>query len=317
MTKNRFKNLLKILVLVFLISNLTACNLASKDSEKVESKDKMIGVFVTEEAINFEAFNNSEEIEINDLSELDKFRRLYVTKSLDKDYDNEYPKYNYDFKGIKGAYMFIAKEAHLDEHGEKVFCDYCEQDGIADAYFQVKDKDSIDLKGTLYLNINSDYHNFCINGNPMYQDSEGNIYISSGNAMVFSSEHYSDGYSSGSISRNEKYEVNNMGEKTTSSQDIKVDFVFKNPCQSFKILEMDDNNQIIKTNEFEITKTPEIFKVSEDTTYLIIEESSLNHDNEIEVKRALLNKKDEDFKLYTADKEDSFCEELIVYLEWE
>ncbi len=316
-SNNNVKNLIKILLLVLLTFNLTACTLANKDSAKVQSKDRLIGVFVTEERIDFKKINGNEKESFSSLDELEEKRRLYVEKTLDKVDEDEWREYKYNFKGLDGSYMFVDHEEYTDEEGESYSANHFKQDKMSDTIFNAKDNNSIVLKSTLYLNTNSENKLFSFSGNPMYQDSEGNIYISSANSIAFDNDHFESDEQTAAITRSEKQEINNMGKKSTSTQDIKVQFVFKNPCQSFKVLEMDDKNQIIKINEFDIASTPENFKVPKDTAYLILEESSLNRDNKIQVKRTLLTKKDENFTLYTASKEDSICKELFVNLKWE
>ncbi len=245
----------KIIIIGFTVC-LTSCSLASSESDFVDGPTKLIGVFVTREALPF------------DLME--------ATISVDEETEEE----RYDFDGIEGVGCAVnipdASESALLEsegsgkHNAVYTWSYPEHVTSLSLYVEVLGINSGNyyVEATLIQAIQKEETSYVIWVNPMYQRADGSVYITAETGIGTDS---SVGEGSGVSQINEEtIESIEIGETITSTVRITTSLSLMYLPISTTISELDEHYNVISSQTFDPDTMEELFP-SEECAYYFVE----------------------------------------------
>ena len=109
--------------------------------------------------------------------------------------------------------------------------------------------------------------------NPVYQDSEGRVYLTAGPGI---SSEIVDG-SSMSQAMSSEYTISSEGETQTYSMRVEVTFMGAELPRSYRVLHMSKDSELLRAEDYTPETLPEELRPCEGAEYLIIE--TLNQDN--------------------------------------
>lgn len=263
--------LLIIIILLGLLP-LSGCRLAKEGAGKIrqEDHDQLIGVFITTEHLDLfdmEAYlndninsimsgssDNSQHTVPENVSQ-EYNRRIYADINVNGSGDAR----DYSFDGLDGILM-IMPTIYAD-HPEDTYTTSTSSEEISDISAVFGDHKK--LEGTIY--VPSQMH-AAFFFNPVYQTSEGAIYIIEGDGISgdLSNE------SAFSKSIKEEYTSTQNEETKTVSMEVSVSIQGKQGFESYDILQMNHNNQCIKTETFTADCIPDTIQAEHNTEYIIV-----------------------------------------------
>ncbi len=310
------KNIVKLLVLLLIVSTtLSGCKLAKEETDLISSQDKLVGIYI------------STDKSLNDLIEKEKDKKIYAIK--EKDENPDFPRYKYSFDSIEimdGDYIFLSKQKIDDA---RYFLTYTKRGANIRTTEKSTDENikQTKIEADFFVNANIDEDGFLIASHKIYQDDNGDIYISDRNGSFIhcSSENYDGDDDSWLVVGFEPIEdrtINNLGEKTIEKSEVKVNIMMTYPCQNYKIIEMNDNNEILSSRSFKTEKESQEIKISKDTDYVILEKEIIDKNKKSVFKRSIINKNKDEFKeptiIYSAkDNEQVFCDTHKITFVWQ
>jgi hypothetical protein len=259
--KNKSKLLAVILVLTFLISLMSGCRLAIKDSKEsmlTNSHDKLCGAFVTlGSSDNYDSNGKHEGIVNEDGSS--------------------------QFSGLKGYY--IGQNHITAPNGEDSICmvaDKVLQDVKYDVFIDNNMKTN-SFEATLYLNQT---FNKAFNLYMVYQTPDKSYYcVKTTPGMQMENNNLSKS-AQGSLSFKSQTDTTINKRKTGSKSEFKVNFKFTDETERAVIKEMNSKDQLIKTSELN-KDAPEVFITQSNTSYVIVEETVKNSHGDHQIKRSI------------------------------
>lgn len=288
--KNK-KFLVGMLSLVMMLS-LSGCTLAVEGAGGEEqSKDRMIGAFITTEsliAFDMDAYleENIEDIikgeDVKPEATMPSEERIYAT--IDKHDSTEPSDWEISFGDIEGINFF---DAMWEGEGNVPFKVLTYAAEICDAtthYMSTDDSDGIELSGTIYILPKADEMGDIYYINPVYQTEDGEIYTIPG-----------DGNSVNGLAQGADLTIT-LSEETTTTKDGEteaytggVKVCFKSAYEPTEILvhQMDANNQVVKTDKYAPGKLPEKMTAEKETAYIIVETQQKNPENAHECLREI------------------------------
>jgi hypothetical protein len=304
-------------VALALMLTLYGCQLARPDGLNTQNGDRLIGVFITREYldlfdVNCWADDNTSSLingGIVDVQNDPRYQgRVYATlNTADQADHNEYV-----FEDIEGIPFFYAEYKPGDEVSES-YRGISASAAIGDAHISVTDFNREEIEGTLYPAPRKGGR--CVYANPVYQDSEGRVYLMSGEGCSFA-----EGSNiRGSIAMEEKYTVTDNSEKTEKSFKVTVYSEERYPAESVNIIQMNAKNKLISQQRYTLDTLPESVSFGAATKFVLIETYTLSPDGEA-LKREIFSRDDESceeyFSYYKA-RSDGFLEKLEIELLWD
>lgn len=260
---------IKVLALLLALCLLSGCSLARPEAEEGNGlgQDRMIGVFITREYLDLFDFESYLEDNLNTVmngggeispEDMEKYgSRLYAEKSDE----------GYDF-GIEGMGAFCVQG---EQDGVPYSASYNIGPMSLNLHSTVTDEGTEwDYSATVYVHCGGLEAFYT---NPVYQDSEGRVYLTAG--MGISSE-IVDG-SSMSQTMNSEYTISSEGETQTYSMRVEVTFMGAELPKSYRVLHMSKDSELLQTEDYTPETLPEELLPCEGAEYLIIE--TLNQDN--------------------------------------
>ncbi|MCH4889934.1 hypothetical protein EZV73_20305 [Acidaminobacter sp. JC074] len=262
----------KIIILVMCLS-LIGCQLAKEDGAKVQSKDELMGVYITFDYVDL--FDMEKYLEENAskivagkdiIIEDDQRNRLYATY-------NEDLVDKYDF-GIEG--VLFANLSYTDEYGEvyKV-----SGDGYIHEVHIGSSNTSESIEGTLYLKSGGTRS---IYTNPVYQTEDGQVYMLTGTGISAS-----EGSFGQTISESTTETID--GITSEKSFEVKVNVELIEPADAYVFKQFNEDDEMIKVEDIDLNNIPKSVQRDGDTAYMILEYC---HDGQV-VDRTLIS--DEDY----------------------
>ncbi len=266
----------RICVLIMILALvLCGCQLAKPEAGTQKEKDMLVGVFITEEHLdlfNMEAYLQNSlgalsggTVSIEDSAQYSN--RIWGELTEEND---GYSSYRFgDLEGSLLASIRIVPDGIMEnaywrsEAGEGL-CD------VSFGHFSVDDGSRQELSGTVYF---SDTHpDPCLFFNPVYQTPEGDVYLLSGQGTSFGS-----GFGgSATHSLKEENKWTESGEETVFSTEITVTMECVYPARNLVILQMDEDNQILRRREIDPAEAMEELKPEPGCAYILVEEHTAN-----------------------------------------
>ena len=291
--------------------------LARQTEQGTAETDRLIGVLITEDSI--ESFDMETYLQ-NNLSELVNQKeismpeipadaqRLYATNTL-KDVNS----LDFSFEGIKGIRFF---SCYIDPEGNgDGYWTSGADEGCSDSHWGFKEtEDSSRIEGecTIFSTMSSHEKMFFVN--PMYQTTDGRIYVIPGGGEVFSRDIAF--YTTSSRTLNEKRTMTINGETKTFEAEIKINFSFINPPSSVTLLQYDEENLVIAEQIIKADSIPEEIIPLKNAQYLIIESVVSTPDGTETTERQLLQRKDNYAKVFSV-REDDIIVQHSIELKWQ
>lgn len=311
--------------MALMIFTLTGCQLAREDGVIQEGKDRLIGAFVSYDYIdlfdfenymqdNFDASNGEIIIE----GDTTKYNgRLYATileeevKSVNGDF---YTIQKYVFKGVEG--VGLASPVLPDPLRENdTYRGMITDSGFTDLDTMIKvmdEEEGIELEGTIYVPSETLSNSICIN--PIYQSTDGKVYLVSGSGFSSTSNVDMEGETYSQTIKDSTTVTNNNKTKINSSS-IKVTVKTMYPVDSVSYIQMNDNNQMVKEDTWKPEEVPEGLTVEDGTDYIIVETIKIKPNQEKNVERTIYTKKDQNIE-YFASLNDKLFEKLYTEITW-
>lgn len=318
-----------VLVAALLLGSTGVVSLAreeeSVDAAAQQEKDRLIGIFVTTDHLDlfdFEGYLNDnldQVLEGGEISVVDSAEyngRLYATLVEETLTDAESGRTStsekFVFEGVEG---FLYYEAKVEKENETYYTSSGDE-AISDGHLGITVNDageSIDMKGTIYMS------NLAMDGkalyfNPVYQTAEGDVYTIAGHGYSYSGVIGEGGI--GTVTLEEKNSYTIDGETTEVGTTIEMSYAFMYPPVKIIVTQMDGENQIVESQEYEPGKVPEKLAAANDTEYFIVETVKQDQKGEEICEREMYQKEDDSLETFFC-REDGICVEKWTSLEWE
>lgn len=288
----------------------------SMETDPMET-DHLIGVLITEDSIvsfdvesylenHISELVNGEEIDMPEISANNQ--RIYATNTLNDDNS-----YEFRFEGIKGI-RFCSCYIDPEENGKGYWRSWAEE-GCGNSHWKLNEtEDTIRIEGecTVFSKISSYERIFFMN--PIYQTSDGRIYVIPGRGEAFSRDIAY--YTASSSTLNEKKTMTINGETKTFEAEIKVNFSFLDPPTSVTLLQYDEENLVIAKQIINADSIPDEIIPLNNTRYLIIESEVSSPDGTKTTERQLIQRKDNHGEIFSV-REDEICVQHLVEIAWQ
>jgi len=320
------KRIFLIFLTVMILISVSGCQLAIDDKGEVQSRDRLIGVFITDEYLDLfdtEKFfsDNADKLFQGGLNELNmdtsKYqRRLYaalVSKSLTNPDGEAYTVKEYVFEGVEGI-SFFAAQVPADENGDS-YINTCSGSAVTDSHmsvFQLDDGESFAIEGTIY--ITPDTADTIYHFNPVYQSSDGSVYAISGLSAMLG--HLGTAGATFSKTLDETVSVTENGKSKTVSSSVKVTMTVMLPPNKITVLQMDKDSSIISRTDYLPGKLPDTMIPSARTEYIIVESHSTDADGKAVVSRSVYDKDDNHLKTFYSPG-NGICIQQWTNLDWD
>ena len=306
------KSLWKYIMLTFaavgILLNMAGCgSLANPelDYAALEERDRLVGVYVTEEHLDLfdmESYLNDhmgDLISGGDITVSNGESHAYMNRVYAQVTEGEDGCYDYSFPEIEGMLLMVCEEDR--DYGK---CTVISGD---DAFSDVVSAagDHMVLEGTIY--VAGEHVMFFMN--PVYQTADGEIYLTAGTGL---SGDMPDG---ASMSQSMKEEWTETADKETveKSSEITVTIAGKKPSEYFSIAWLDSENQLLEQKEYSASDAePSVIPYVDGAAYMICTSWS-GADPDRAVLRQIVNagEPEEHFQIYI-DGGDGivYCREL-------
>ena len=321
------KAFLSIVILCIVISVLSGCQLKKpEDKNNSTAGDKLIGTIITTESLNsfdidaylndnIENIINNEENVVNEEDALKYNKKIYaqhVTLTDTNDNGEKITHKEYTFDGINGMWFFDAK-IPATETEESYTC-LCTGGGLSNIHSNVHHTDTgvseIELTADLYYSYEKWGTVFYMN--PVYQESDGDIYCVEGSGYSVAGDKGSiDGNANGSQNISDKLTFTENGEETVYQSTITINYIPVYIPEKVSFIFMNENNTSISDFSYSPESVPEEINVPDGTEYIILLQKS--HEGSIP---DVIGKNCENAE-YIAEDRDGFCSIHSIYLIWQ
>lgn len=325
----KFKAAVSIIVVGMLLLSLCGCQLKKPESEIQSTEgDRLIGTVITTESLNtfdFESYikdNMGDVVDsVNDgeFLKVDGERSTYENKIYarkvsvtDTGEDGTEIKHEeYVFDEVEGFWIFDAQIPETET--ENSYTCLCSEGGLSDVHSKIASNDSgvtsLELTASLYYSYEMWGTVFYMN--PVYQESDGDIYVVEGFGYAVSGDKGSiDGDSSGSQSISDKVTVNENGEETTTESTVTINFVPVYVPEEISFIFMNDDNEAVDEKSFVPEKVPESIDVPKGTQYIITLQKSEEGSQADVVGKGYYSAE------YIMEEKDGICTKASVSLIW-
>lgn len=250
---------------------LSGCSLALNTDEDGTTKDQLVGMYITFSNGTDDIWDTEEmgmEPIHTAMSDGKKLAAQQVRQEIEL-YDGILTTQNpYLFPGDYGIVCMTFYEKATEENGgfwnnvtDAEFADNTKRIGT------VNDSTHINLESTIYVSDALETHDLYLYMNPVYQTPEGEVYALGTTPVGW------DGVSMYDCSKTISQEINGTLPDGMKAGGGSVTLTVKKAVlpECYVILEMDDNNQIIKTTEYAPADIPEEYVPTAGAAYLILE----------------------------------------------
>lgn len=261
---------------------LTGCQLAKEkptdntiDGEIYE--DALIGALVTKD---------NEEVAFNE--------KIYA--SLDS-------KENITFNGFDGPMFLNVDKGVVDGHVIDPISIYSGPFEVNDNQMKITDTtEEIIFEGLVSFVYDNSNVLFCVN--PIYQTSEGKIYLTKGTSLSSNAGDFSQSISS------ERKITDSSGNEKVKSIDIKFNFKEMEAVDKYVLVQMDENHQVIQKEELIADTSNLEFTPHQQTSYIVVEKYIDN-----EVLYDFYDCEDEYIKVYGLEY-NGICNPISIKINW-
>lgn len=279
--KKIYHFILTAVLISAIILPLDGCTLAKKDAGE-DSKDTLIGVFITEEYL--------------DLFGTDAYlygqyaNPLYAT--VNRHGNDELSDWEISFENIRGL-NFLAP-VWTTKDGESYRAAQ-QSDGICETHTDINssdDKEELRLSATVYSIPKAAGKELTYFANPVYQTADGKIYtvpasgISTGTAD-------SEGVRL-STSFSDQTETKDKWRVKTESTTVDIQFSVMYEPVRITLFQMGADNRILKQESHLPGKLPETLHVGKDAAYILVETEKKKPDGSFHIERNIYEHSDND-----------------------
>lgn len=238
--------------------------------------------------------------------------------------EDEHGGLKYVFEGIEGIPMFTALI-----HGNDTHEDYwasCYDNALLDVNTTVGGTDSgssvqIDATLSLYLNpeFYDEYGQCILYLNPVYQNSEGEVYMLPGSGYGLGGWNEDDGKvimsvgNLGTLTISGSTTMKNGQKEEHWSGEFSVTVMGVGDIKRYVLKEMDTTDRLIVSTEITKGSIPETLTLNDKTAYAILEEYSAGKDGGTHINRSLVDMSAEFFAVRFPD-EKGFARQTLVTL---
>lgn len=294
---------------VLLLFPLGGCQLALKDGQTIQNKDRLIGIFVTSQSLHVTDWQDDSGVNQS---------RLYAqltTKELIGEAGEKVEMQEYEFTDVEGIPYFAANMPEtVDQEG---FISSSSDEAISDGHMSLHlgdDGDRTELKGTIYLSPQSAYQTQFVN--PVYQSNDGRVYVmtGTGGGHVIRGD---DGERAAlTQSLTETTAATENGNTKTKEIAIHISFSTIWSPRHIVVLQMDDNSNVVDRAEYIAGDMPASITLQQGVQYIVVETHKNDNDGKEFVSRALFAREDETLDTFFC-REDSICVKKWTALIWE
>lgn len=291
--KNKRRLTTAIFMTIALILQLSGCQLAKEEgaAEYTQTRDRLIGVYITTEPLDLfdmeRYLNDHADQRLNDsplVAEPDitgqYSRRIYATSQIENGHEI------YAFENLEG-FMFIQPTEY--ENGSEISI-MQGTDEISNTHTEINHTDTGKtnrLSGTIFV---SGCKRFEIYSNPVYQTSDGKIYLTEGQGL--SGDLAFGGRFSQSLK--DEYTTTINGEQNLYSMEVTVAVEARSPVDGYLLMEMDSDNVCIGTQRIPADSAPDSITVHGETDYIIVINEYTDADGNLQKERQLFDISRED-----------------------
>lgn len=279
--KNK-KRVLYLLAAAMFMLSAGGCSLAVSDAG-TEEGDHMIGAFITAEPLDLydtdrymkDHAADLKEEETIEPEEMDNAYEQKLYADIDKSGGKDPEDWEISFGNISGM-RFLAP-VWMGEDGEKYrgslkdqgICDVSVHIGTTDATDTKDTTEECTLKGTVYMLQGQADIDVAYYVNPVFQQTDGDIYVMSGEGFSTSKE----GAEGEQISTTlEDSTVINEGRKEkTEKFSVTVSLATQHKPVKNTLYQMDQNHKILKEESYRPGEMPEKISAQEQTEYILAE----------------------------------------------
>ena len=323
MTMKIKKSLSALLAVLFTLS-FCGCQLAQKDAGEASVNAHIIGVFITTEYLDLfdaEAYLADQFVGTSigniDFSEnSDRYDgRYYATlQAITDPYgsDRKTTYYQYQFPELKGIPFFCAN--HPDSVDQSAFLGSNYDSAISDVHTSIFVTDAgerVELTGT--LNLSMSFANKEIFINPVYQTEDGSVYVESGDSFMQSGTTSEGTFMTNTYS--DTTTTTNNGVSETKGNSVALSIAFLYATEKVVLIQMDQNNEVVKRAEYQPGTLPETLKPETTTEYIVVETHKTDAQGSPLVTREMYTKEDDAVSSYYV-REDGICVNQSASLEW-
>ena len=322
----KIKVALLLMVLCVVVAALSGPQLKKPESEnKSTLSDRLIGTVITTESLNtfdMEAYLNEnidsidkdENYTVNIEDKQNYNNKIYARQVIKEDVTEDGEKIThkeYVFDDIDGFWIFDAKIPSTET--EESYSCLCSEGGISNINSKVHHTDNgveeIELTADIYYSYEKWGTVFYMN--PVYQESDGDIYCVEGMGYAVSGDKGSiDGTSSGNQTLNDKITVNDNGEEIVYQSKVTINYIPVYVPSQIEFVFMNEDNKAIKEETFKPENVPEELTVPKSTEYVIVIQK--NEEGSI---ADVIGKNCENSE-FIAEDNDSYCSLHSVNLVW-
>ena len=326
MKKMKIKVTALLIALCVFAAVLSGVQLKKPESEnKSTIGDRLIGTVITTEGLNtfdMEAYLNenidnivkNENHTVNTEDKHNYNNKIYARQVIKEDITEDGEKTThkeYVFDDIDGFWIFDAKIPSTET--EESYTCLCSEGGISNVNSKVHHTDNgveeIELTANIYYSYEKWGTVFYMN--PVYQESDGDIYCVEGMGYAVSGDKGSiDGTSSGSQTLSDKITINNNGEEIVYQSKVTINYIPVYVPSQIEFIFMNEDNKAIKEETFKPENVPEELTVPKGTDYVIVIEK--NEEGSI-VDTIGKNCENAEF---IAEDDDGYCSLHSVNLVW-
>ena len=304
----RIKKIIAVTLAGLCFFGLTACQLAREDVaiEEGYQGDRLVGVLATTEHLNTPWKSDG---------------RIYAVlrdKILtDEETGKKTTIQEFVFEDVEGFPYFVAYMPSAE--GEKNIFESQStssqsHEAISDGHVGLHysdEEEKITLEGTLYFVPKS--ADLIVQLNPIYQQPDGRLYVTSGNSFSNSNMEGEGIGMTSTLDETAAMTENGKTKKFTASIKISISSMF--PPEKIVILQMDNSSGILSRQEFAPGDVPGELRPGEGTAYIVVETHKRDNLGEVIVGRELYSRKDETLFTFMV-RGDGVLEKVLTTLVW-
>lgn len=303
----------------------TGCTLAREDRSAEKTEGRLIGVYISYEYIDLFDFEgyvkdnlkpNGGNITIEGNNKEYEGRLYAVQKNVEKTASKgeKYTETEFIFEEVEGIGLFsptitdplTSDTTYVSSYGDAEFSDVVSSFKTGDA------QDTLGLEGTVYLS--SGTMSKAIYINPVYQATDGRVYLVTGQGFSCTSDSGEGGVYTQTL--NSKITIVENGKSKIYASDIKISVETIYPTEKVAILQMDASSNIIKKEEYTPEQVPTQILPESDTDYIVLENTKATFDKKTKVERTIFSKENDTLWFFSKGKNGVFVKTYSTIL-WE
>jgi len=303
----------------------SGCQLAQEDKGANAHEDRMIGVFITTEYLDLFDFEGYLERNLGSFRggeiqmgrDADQYQgRIVATLTTitltNEETGEEIETEEFIFDGIDGI-SFFAPTIHATEERDSYIASMSDE-AISGGFVYIHmgdDESRRTMEGTIYVSPSESLTAYYIN--PVFQSSDGSVYMTSGSGISFSG----DGVGvTMSQTMSAVYTVTEHGRTTTESFSITISVSTMHAPEIIIIMQMDADNAPVLRTEYEPDAMPEVITLEADTAFVIVESHSNSGIDNISIHREIYGRDSDGIETFY-DRDDGILVKRWTAIAWE